>query len=65
MDSADKTPSQNATELLRMFADIQKDLGELSTAMTALHLALDEVLPDFEARYSESSVRPKMSRYKA
>ena len=47
----DRTPNQNAAEILRLVADIQKDIGELSIAMIAQHSALCDLVPNFENRY--------------
>jgi hypothetical protein len=48
---ADRTLGQNAAEILRMVADIEKDLGELTMALLAQHLALCELVPNFESNY--------------
>ena len=50
---ADRTPSQSAAEILRLVADIQKDLGELIGVTTAERAALRDLLPDFESRFVE------------
>jgi hypothetical protein len=48
---ADKTPSQYAAETLRVIADIEKELGELSVTVTAELSALRDLFPEFEARF--------------
>lgn len=53
---ADNPFRQNAIELLQSVADIQKDLGELNVAILAQHLALNDLLPEFENRYVEHLV---------
>ena len=49
----DRTPNQNSAEVLKEFANIGKEIGELSVAMAAQHAALKDSFPQFEARYLE------------
>jgi len=56
---ADKTPSQNLAQVLNQFADIEKNLGELSVSFTALHSTLRDLIPEYEARFLEHLASPK------
>jgi hypothetical protein len=60
----ERTPSQNAAEILRMVADIQKDIGELSIAMMAQHSTLRDLFPDFESRYASKEKDAAILRVK-
>jgi hypothetical protein len=61
---ADRTPSQNAAEVLRMVADIQKDLGELAIAVQGHYLTLCELLPEFQSRYALKETDAMIQRVK-
>lgn len=60
----DRTPSQNAAEVLRMIADIQKDIGELSVTMIAEQSTLRDLLPDYAARFSSKEKDAAVLRVK-
>ena len=47
----DKTTNQHVAEILRKAAEFQKEIGELSAAVTAQHLALCDLIPEFRDQY--------------
>jgi hypothetical protein len=48
---ADKTYAQATAELLRAFADIHKEVGELTIALKAQSAALYDLLPAFGSQF--------------
>jgi hypothetical protein len=60
----DRTPAQNLAEVLKEFAQIQRSLSNLSISATARHLALCDLLPNFESRYLEHMGDAKVLRLK-
>ena len=48
---ADKTPGQYIPDIFTIMADMQKEIADLSIAMTVLQLTLRDLIPDFDTHY--------------
>lgn len=57
---ADKTSTQGIGQIYSFMAELHKEIGDLSIAMTVLQFALQDLIPGFADRYKAHTGNPKV-----
>ena len=61
---ADPPSGQHFANILNTLMDIEKELGELTVEMTAQHMSLGDLVPEFESRYTDRLGSPECLKLK-